>query len=77
MRCSLHLRNGHYDLIEIKLGGDELIEDGCKSLIKLSKQIDTEKMSKHSFLMVLTANGNIAYRNDEGIFVVPISTFCM
>jgi len=68
----LHLRNGAYSLIEIKLGGDSLIEEGCKSLKKLSEKIDTEKMKKPSFLMVLTANGNYAYKRPDGILVVPI-----
>lgn len=31
----MHLRNGRYGLIEIKLGGDELIEEGAKNLLAL------------------------------------------
>lgn len=71
----VHLRNGHYGLVEIKLGGDALISEGCSSLLKLAGRIDTEKTNAPSFLMVLTANGNMAYRNKDGIFIVPISTF--
>lgn len=68
----VHLRNGVYGLIEIKLGGESLIEDGCKSLKKLMNKIDTEKMRSPSFLMVLTAVGKYAFKRSDGIWVVPI-----
>ena len=68
----LHLRNGHYGLIEIKLGGDKLIEEGVKTLTDLSKKIDTTKMPNPSFLMVLTSIGDYAYRRADGVYVVPI-----
>ena len=70
----IHLRNGKYGLIEIKLGGDELIEEGVKTLLKLSALIDIEKMKAPSFMMVLTANGNLAYKRHDGVLVVPIGT---
>ena len=69
----LHLRNGQYGLIEIKLGGDELINDGASALKTLADKIDTTKMKKPSFLMVLTATGDFAYqRKEDGVFVIPI-----
>lgn len=68
----IHLRNGSYGLIEIKLGGDKLIEDGVKTLTTLAEKIDTTKMKKPSFLMVLTANGSYAYQRNDGVYVVPI-----
>lgn len=68
----LHLRNGSYGLIEIKLGGETLIDEGAKSLKKLSSIIDTTKMKQPSFLLVLTAVGKYAYRREDGIYVVPI-----
>lgn len=68
----LHLRNGHYGLIEIKLGGDKLVEEGVKTLTDLSKKIDTTKMPNPSFLMVLTGIGDYAYRRADGVYVVPI-----
>lgn len=69
----LHLRNGRYGLIEIKLGGDRLVEEGAHSLTCLSEKIDTTRMNKPSFLMVLTATGDFAYqRREDGVFVVPI-----
>lgn len=68
----IHLRNGSYGLIEIKLGGDKLIQEGAENLLKLRSKIDTEKMNNPSFMMILTATGNYAYKREDGIFVVPI-----
>jgi len=68
----IHLRNGSYGLIEIKLGGDKLIETGVENLIKLQNKIDTDKMNKPSFLMVVTATGKYAYRRNDGVYIVPI-----
>lgn len=68
----IHLRNGKYGLIEIKLGGEELIEEGAKSLKKLQKSIDTTKMKEPSFLMVLIGLGDYPYKREDGILVVPI-----
>ncbi len=70
--CVLHLRNGQYGLIEVKLGGDKLIEEGVASLLKFESKIDISKMSAPSFLMVLTAVGNYAYRRKDGVWIVPI-----
>ena len=68
----IHLRNGDYGLIEIKLGGDMLIEEGATNLIKLKDKLDTTKMKRPSFLMILTATGNYAYKRKDDICVVPI-----
>ena len=68
----VHLRNGKYGLIEIKLGGDKLIEDGAESLKTMAVKIDTDKMQAPSFLMVLTGVGDYAYRRRDGVYVVPI-----
>lgn len=68
----IHLRNGLYGLIEIKLGGDKNIEEGANTLKKLSSKIDTTKMKSPSFLMVLTAVGKYAYCREDGIYIVPI-----
>lgn len=68
----IHLRNGKYGLIEIKLGGDKLIEEGAATLKKLESKLDTDRMNKPSFLMVLTGVGNYAFRRSDGVYVVPI-----
>ena len=69
----VHLRNGSYGLVEIKIGGADLINAGAKSLKDLSDKIDTTRMKKPSFLMVLTGIGDYAYkRPEDGVLVVPI-----
>jgi uncharacterized protein len=69
----VHLRNGSYGLIEVKLGGESLISDGVKTLNELAKNIDTTKMKAPAFKMILTATGNYAYRvKGQDVVVVPI-----
>ena len=68
----VHLRNGTYGLIEIKLGGNKLIEEGAANLKTLNSKLDTEKMKSPSFLMILVGTGDFAYRRDDGIYVVPV-----
>lgn len=69
----IHLRNGQYGLIEIKLGGESLINDGVRTLNALAGQIDTTSMKAPSFKMVLTATGEYAYRRpDDGVYIIPI-----
>ncbi len=68
----IHLRNGQYGLVEIKLGGDTLIEDGAASLKTMQAKIDTDKMKAPSFLMVLIGIGDYAYRRKDDVLVIPI-----
>ena len=69
----VHLRNGKYGLIEVKLGGDKLIEEGARNLMTLESKIDTDKMKSPSFKMVLTGVGKYAYqRPQDGVYVVPV-----
>lgn len=70
----LHLRAGTYGLIEIKLGGDRLINEGAVNLLKLQSKIDTSKMKAPAFLMVLTAVGDYAYQREDGVYVAPIGS---
>jgi len=67
----IHLDNGKWGAIEVKLGGEDAIESGAKTLLKLQESVDTEKMKPPAFLMVMTATG-FAYRRKDGVFVVPI-----
>ena len=69
----VHLRNGAYGLVEVKLGGETLIAAGAATLGKLAKKIDTTKMKPPSFLMVVVATGEFAYRRADGVIVCPIS----
>ena len=69
----IHLRNGSYGLVEVKIGGTEPIREGAESLKTLSSKIDSTRMKTPSFMMVLTGIGNFAYkRQEDGVLVVPI-----
>ncbi len=70
----IHLPNGKYALIEIKLGGEKAIEEAANNLQRLASKIDYDRMAQPSFLMVLTASGTFAYRRKDNVLVVPITT---
>ena len=72
----IHLRNGKYGLIEIKLGGERLIEEGIKTLNKLASEIDTKRMRQPSFKMIIVATGDFAYQRPDGVIVCPIGALC-
>ena len=69
----IHLRNGDYGLVEIKLGGDKLIEEGAETLKDLASKIDTKNMSKPSFMVVLCAKAPFAYKRDDDVYAIPIT----
>ena len=70
----VHLRDGRFGLVEVKLGGEALIDEGAATLTSLANSVDSEKMKKPSFRMVLTAVGDFAYtRPTDGVVVCPIS----
>lgn len=69
----VHLEDGRWGAIEIKLGGNDLIEAGAKSLKTLKSKIEEKSDEKSpSFLLVLTAVGG-AYKREDGVFVAPIN----
>lgn len=69
----IHLEDGRWGAVEIKLGGEKLIEEGCKSLNLLKSKIENKSSEKSpSFMMVLTATGD-TYKREDGIYIVPIS----
>jgi hypothetical protein len=70
----IHLPNGKYGLVEVKLGGKEWIDEGAKTLNTLSAKIDTDRMPHPSFRMVLTGVGEYAYEREDGVLVVPIGS---
>ena len=69
----VHLRNGMSGLVEVKLGGSSLIEEGADTLNALSGLIDTSRQKKVAFKMVVTAVGDCAYQRPDGIIVCPLS----
>ena len=69
----VHLEDGRWGGIEIKLGGDDLINDGAESLKRLRDKIVQKSDEKApSFLLVLTAVG-AAYKREDGVYVAPIN----
>ena len=69
----VHLEDGRWGGIEIKLGGDDLIKEGAESLITLRNKIVEKSDEKApSFLLVLTAVGG-AYKREDGVYVAPIN----
>lgn len=68
----LHRRNGNYALLEVKLGGEKLINDGAENILKLANIIDTNRMPLPSFMAVIVGVGKFAYRRKDGVYVIPI-----
>jgi len=68
----MHLRNGKYGLIEVKLGGESLIREGREKLKLLAGEIDTKRMKEPSFRMIVVAEGDFAYKTDDGTLICPI-----
>lgn len=68
----IHLKDGRYSLVEIKMGGEKLIKDGIKTLLSLKEKIKADNQREPEFLMIVTASGN-AYTTEEGIHIVPIN----
>lgn len=69
----IHLEDGRWGAIEIKLGGDDLIEAGATSLKKLKSKIEKKSDEQSpSFLLVLTAVGG-SYQREDGVYVAPIN----
>ncbi|WP_211247138.1 ATP-binding protein [[Mycoplasma] testudinis] len=69
----IHLRNGKYGLIKIKIGDPDEIDQAAKNMKKLVNNLNTEKMQNPSFMMVLVGIGSYAYRQEDNVLVVPIS----
>ena len=67
----LHLPNGKYALVEIKLGGETLIAEGVDALGKLDMLIKGKGLPPPMFKMVLTATGKHAYSERDTV-ICPI-----
>ncbi|MBQ9457225.1 MAG: ATP-binding protein [Bacilli bacterium] len=68
----MQFKDGSWALFEVKLGGNEDIEDAAKKLLAIANDIDAEKTGNPSFLMVIT-KGPLAYRRPDGVYVVPLA----
>lgn len=69
----VHLDDGRWGAVEIKIGGDGLVEAGAASLKTLRNKIAAKSDERApSFLLVLTAVGP-SYRREDGVYVAPIN----
>lgn len=68
----IHLDNGKWAALEIKLHDSDRIEEGAINLLKFASLIDEQKMKKPEFLMVITAT-EYAYQREDGVWIVPLA----
>ena len=59
-------------LLEVKLGGEDYINEGAANMLKLAASIDTDKMPAPTFMAVIIGVGKYAYRREDGVYVIPI-----
>ncbi|MBQ8142539.1 MAG: ATP-binding protein [Bacilli bacterium] len=67
----IHLPNGKYALVEIKLGGEEMIKEGITDLKSIENKIAQNGQNLPSFKMIITATGDVYSR--DGVYIVPIN----
>jgi hypothetical protein len=67
----IHLDNGKWGAIEVKLGGNEAQEEAAKNLLKIKSIVDEKEMGSPSFLMILTGT-KYAFKRKDGVLVVPL-----
>lgn len=73
----LHLPDGRYALIECKLGSME-IESGAKHLIEIRNLIREKNKAEKQMpirepdLLVILTGGQIAYRREDGVCIIPL-----
>ena len=69
----IHLADGKWGAVEIKLGADQTtIDKAAENLLKFSEIVDTGQMKEPSCLMILSGISGYAYRRPDGVLVVPI-----
>ena len=66
----VHLPDGRWAAIEVKLGSRQ-IDEAAKNLLDLKDKVDTENMRAPSFLMIITAT-DYAYTRSDGVHVIPL-----
>ena len=66
----IHLHNGKWGAVEVKLGAG-MIDEAAKNLLRLKDKVESETMGSPSFLAVITAT-QYAYTRNDGVHVVPI-----
>ncbi len=65
-------RDRRWMAVEIKLGGQQWIDEAAQSLLKLRAKIDAERVGEPAKLLIITATG-FGYDRPDGTTVVPIT----
>ena len=73
MDAVIELENGDWCGIEIKLGANQ-IDEAASNLIKINSSIIKEHGKAAKSLCVICGLSNAAYRRDDGVYVVPITS---
>ena len=68
----MQFRDGSWALFEVKLGDSDDINSAAAKLLEIANDINIEKTGRPAFLMVIT-KGPIAYKRDDGVYVVPLA----
>ena len=69
----VHLKNGEYGLVQMKLGGsEEEIDDAARKMEALADIVDEKREKKPAFMMVLVGVEKYAYKREDGVYVVPV-----
>lgn len=66
----VHLRDGRWGAIEVKLGAG-MVEEAVANLNRLTDKVEPNAVGKPSFMAVVTGT-EYAYRRDDGVYVIPI-----
>ncbi|MBO4737309.1 MAG: DUF4143 domain-containing protein, partial [Bacilli bacterium] len=64
--------DGSWALVEAKLGDEEEIKKSSAKLVNLALDINEEEHPKPAFLMIVTGT-NVAYKDDNGVYIVPLA----
>jgi len=73
----LHLEDGRYALIEVKLG-DYGVDEGAKHLLEIESLVAEHNKRKEQVtlrmpdLKMVITGGEYGYRRDDGVLVIPI-----
>ena len=67
----IQFEDGDWALIEVKLGDDEDVNLAAQKLIELANDINME--NKPPVFLVVITKGALAYRREDGVYVVPLA----
>lgn len=69
----LELKDGEWCAFEIKLGANQ-IDDAAENLLKIDHEIEAEGGKRPKIMCVVCGLSNAAYRREDGVYVVPVTS---